>query len=64
MRIIFEMDGEEEKEAPDKGPHSAGPQDVWRFGEIRETLWGDGSPIAGLGDVWDFPGIRKTLWGR
>ena len=64
MRIIIEMKPEEVKDAPDKETHSKGPQDVWRFGEIRKTLWGDGSSVAGPRDVWDFAGIRKTLWGR
>jgi len=64
MRIIIETDAKEGKEAPDKGTHSKGPQDVWRFGEIRKTLWGDGSSVAGPRDVWDFAGIRKTLWGK
>jgi len=64
MRIIVETDGGEHEEAKDKGPQGKGPQDVWRFGEIRKTLWGDGSSVAGPRDVWDFAGIRRTLWGK
>lgn len=64
MRIIVETDAQEEKEAPDKGTQSKGPQDVWRYGEIRKTLWGKGPGVGVRGDVWDFAGIRKTLWGK
>ena len=63
MRIIFEMEPNDEKQAsPERS--QKGPQDVWRFGEIRKTLWGE-QPTLGLRhDVWDFAGIRKSLWGR
>ena len=66
MRIIVETDSNEEKQAPSKGPQSKGPQpqDVWGFGEIRETLWGNQSSAKAPRDVWGFPGIRKTLWGK
>jgi len=39
--------------------------DVWRFNEIRETLWGKGAS-KGLSskDMWDMSGIRNTLWGK
>ena len=64
MRIIVETDPSEEKEAADKEPQGKGPQKIWDFEGIRNTLWGEGPGLGIRHDVWDFPGIRKTLWGR
>lgn len=61
--IIVQLGSEEEKAPADKRAGSPG-QDVWRFKEIRETLWGTGKSAKGSKGIWDFSGIRKKLWGR
>jgi len=59
-KVTIEFDGgEETKEAPQKETQ-AQAGDAWRFGEIRDTLWGKGSPSDPLG----LSKIRKNLWGK
>jgi len=59
-RVTIEFDGgEEPKEAPAEERQSQA-DDVWRFGEIRETLWGKGEPSDPLG----LGKIRERLWGK
>ena len=63
-RITFEQEPDEqsnEAKQEERNPHA---NDVWRFGEIRETLWGKGMGIDVRTDLFDFEGIRKTLWGK
>ena len=61
--IIIQLRPQTDK-APTKKSTGIVGRDVWRFKEIKETLWGTGSSTKGPNDVWDFPGIRKRLWGR
>ncbi len=64
MRIVFEPDPGDQKKDSSEGPQSRGPQDVWRFGEIRTTLWGKEPFTKSNRNIWDFSRIRKTLWGK
>ena len=63
--ITFEIDPDEKENVPDEKPGvKNNHQDMFRLGEIRETLWGKGPPVAVPRDLLDLSGIRKTLWGR
>ena len=62
--ISFEIGPDEGGNVPDEKPAANNHQDMFRFGEIRQTLWGKGPPVAVRHDLWDLSGIRKTLWGR
>jgi len=61
--IIIQGEPRPEKAARPRGLQIVG-HDVWRFGEIKETLWGKGPSARRSNDVWNFSGIRKQLWGR
>jgi len=62
--ITFETGEPEKQDVPAKTPEIHDPHDVWRFGEIRETLWGKGALPQMPSGLYDLSGIRKTLWGR
>lgn len=62
-RIIIIQLGPQTDEVPTKKGTGIVGRDVWRFNEIRQTLWGTGTSTRSPNDVWDFPGIRKRLWG-
>lgn len=62
-RVIIIQLGPQTDEVPTKKGTGIVGRDVWRFKEIRQTLWGSSTSNKGPNDIWDFPGIRKRLWG-
>jgi hypothetical protein len=63
-RMTFEQEPDEQANEVKEKETKLQANDVWRFGEIRETLWGKVPPVQPHPEIWDFSGIRKTLWGK
>jgi len=63
-RVIFEQETDEQPTQVNEDEEKAQANDLWRFGEIRETLWGKGPLVQLHPEMWDLSGIRKTLWGK
>ena len=63
-RVVIVQSGSEEEKAPSEKKAGGPVQDVWRFKEIRKTLWETGTSAKGAKGIWDFSGIRKRLWLR
>jgi len=59
-RVTIEFDGGEKVQKEPREEKQGQAKDVWRFGEIRETLWGKGKPSDPLG----LGKIRERLWGK
>lgn len=62
--INFDMDNLKRPEPPASEPKTHDAKDIWRFDEIRKTLWGKGPGIKVNTDLYDLTSIRKNLWGR
>jgi hypothetical protein len=58
--IIIQSEPRTYERSAKKGTGVVG-RDVWHFKEIRETLWGTGSPTKGLNRLWGPPRIRTRL---
>jgi hypothetical protein len=63
-RMTFEQEPDEQANEVNEEERNPQANDVWRFAEIRETLWGKGVGIDVRKDLFDFEGLRKTLWGK
>jgi|GEM_PF-2169904 hypothetical protein len=63
-RMTFEQEPDEQSNEVKEEARNPQTNDMWRFGEIRETLWGKGPGFVMRTDLFDFDAIRETLWGK
>jgi hypothetical protein len=58
--IIIELGPRTDRDHTEPGVRDSGGKDVWNFGGMRKTLWGNGGSEDPLG----VRGIRQALWGK
>lgn len=62
--LNFDMDDFRQPAPPVSELKTQAAKDVWRFADIRKTLWGKGPGMKINTDLYDLTSIRKNLWGR